>query len=108
MTNAQNYVTDLQAQALEAIKSGQTAAVEAVQTWSKAVTKLTPEVPSASSGTDLKETMGDPVAILDSVYDFAKQLIDLNKAFAHQILEVTQTATENVTEKPATKAVSKV
>jgi ABC-type sulfate transport system substrate-binding protein len=56
---------------------------------------------------DLKETIGDPTAILDSVYDFAKELIDLNKAFTHWILEVSQAATEKVTEKPAHKIASK-
>jgi hypothetical protein len=92
----QNYVTDLQSQALEAIKSGQAAAVEAVQTWRGAVAKMTPEITSAY---DPRETIGDPIAIMDSVYDFAKELIDLNKAFTHQILEGSQIAGK----KPAAK-----
>jgi hypothetical protein len=95
----QNYVNDLQAQALEAAKTSQTATLEAVQTWRNAVAKLTPEVPSVY---DPREVIGDPAAILDSVYDFAKDLIDLNKAFAHQILEASQITT------PARKATKSV
>jgi hypothetical protein len=106
MTNAQQSMTDLQAHALEAIKSGQAAAVEALQIWSQAVAKLTSEVPSAPVP-DLKDTIGDPAVIVDSVYDFAKELIDLNKAFVHQMLEASQTATDKVTTKPPAKAASK-
>jgi hypothetical protein len=31
--------------------------------------------------------VGDPSAIVDSVYDFAGQLLTLNKQFVHQLLE---------------------
>jgi hypothetical protein len=107
MTNAQQSMTDLQAHALEAIQSGQAAAVEALQIWSQAVAKLTPEVPSAPAVPNLKDTIGDPAVIVDSVYDFAKELIDLNKAFVHQMLEASQTTTDKVTTKPPAKAASK-
>lgn len=101
---AQNYVTDLQTQALEAVKTGQAVTLEAVQTWRDAVAKLTPEFPSVY---DPRETIGDPTAILDSVYDFAKDLIDLNKAFAHQILDASQT-TASTAKKPAAKSAKAV
>jgi len=99
----QNYVNDLQTQALEAVKSTQTASLEAVQTWREAVAKLTPEAPSVY---DPREVIGDPAAILDSFYDFAKDVIDLNKAFAHQILEASQFTTP--AKKSATKSVKAV
>ncbi len=94
----QTYVTELQSQALEAVKTGQAAALEAVQTWREAVAKLTPQFSSVS---DPKDTIGDPIAILDSGYDFAKDLIDLNKAFAHQILDASSHTTPR---KPAAKS----
>jgi hypothetical protein len=107
-----NYVTDLQSQAveavktgqaatLEAVKTGQAAALETVQTWRDAVAKLVPEIPSVY---DPRATIGDPAAILDSVYDFAKDLVDLNKAFAHQILDASQATAK----KPAAKSVKAV
>ena len=96
----QNYVTEVQSQALEAVKTGQAAALDAVQTWRDAVAKLTPQFSSVS---DPKDTIGDPIAILDSGYDFAKDLIDLNKEFAHQILDASQTTHK----KPAAKSVKR-
>jgi hypothetical protein len=94
----QTYVTDVQSQALEAVKTGQTAALEAVQTWRDAVAKLTPHFSSVS---DPKDTIGDPIAILDSGYDFAQELIELNRAFAHQLLDASQTAPKKSAAKSA-------
>ena len=94
MNTAQDAVTAMQAQAIEAIKSGQHAAVEAVQAWTQAVTKLTPEVPGFAEVPGVKDTLGDPAAIVDSVYDFAAQLLDLNKQFVHSLLQASQTVVE--------------
>ena len=93
MTTAQDAITDLQAQALEAIKTGQEAAAEAVQAWSNAVAKV---APTPQSVRDLPPfvaaTVGDPTAIVDSVYDFAGQLLTLNKQFVHRLLEAVEPA----------------
>lgn len=94
MNNAQDLITAAQTQALEAIRSGQQAAVEAVQAWSQAVAKFTPEVPVAAQVPGVKETIGDPAVIVDSVYDFAAQLMDLNKQFVHSLLEAGNTVVE--------------
>lgn len=91
MSNAQESVTVMQAQALEAIKSGQSAAIEALQAWTGAVANLAPSFPAVEVP-GVKDTIGDPAAIVDSVYDFAAQLIDLNKQFVHSLLAVSQTS----------------
>ena len=98
MNNAQESVTAMQAQALEAIKSGQSAAIEAVQAWSSAVANLAPNVPAVEIP-GVKDTLGDPAAIVDSVYDFAAQLIDLNKQFVHSLLQVSETAVKSADDK---------
>ena len=36
--------------------------------------------------------VGDPSAIVDSVYDFAGQVLTLNKQFVHQLLEAAEPA----------------
>jgi hypothetical protein len=41
---------------------------------------------------DVGRTVGDPAAIVDSVYDFATQLLALNKEFVHRLLEVAEPA----------------
>ena len=51
----------------------------------------------------MQDTIGDPAAIVDSVYDFAAQLMDLNKQFVHSLLEAGTTVVEGATEAPAAK-----
>lgn len=101
MNTAQEAVTAMQAQALEAIKSGQQGAVEAVKAWSSAAAKLTPDVPGLTEVPGVRDTVGDPTAIVDSVYDFAGQLLDLNKDFVHSLLQATQPVAETISEKTA-------
>jgi hypothetical protein len=93
MASAQDAITNLQAQALDAIKSGQQAAVDAIQAWSDAVAKVAPTPQSVRGLTPfVADTVGDPTAIVDSVYDFAGQLLTLNKEFVHRLLEATEPA----------------
>lgn len=107
MNNAQDAVTTAQAQALEAIRSGQSAALEAVRAWGQAVSKFSPEMssfmPMPMPG--MKETVGDPAAIVDSVYDFAAQLMELNKQFVHSLLAAS-TQAAGVVEDAANQAAS--
>ena len=94
MATAQDTITDLQAQALDAIKTGQAAVAEAVQAWSNAVAKVAPRPQSIRDLAPLvADTVGDPAAIVDSVYDFAAQLLTLNKQFVHRLLEAAEPAT---------------
>jgi hypothetical protein len=93
MKTAQDAITDLQARALDAIKTGQEAAAEAVQAWSNAVAKLAPTPQSVRDQPPfVAATVGDPTAIVDSVYDFAGQLLTLNKQFVHRLLEAVEPA----------------
>ena len=88
MATAQDAITDLQAQALNAIKTGQEAAAEALQAWSHAAAKVVPTPQSVREVPPfVAAAVGDPSAIVDSVYDFAGQLLTLNKQFVHQLLE---------------------
>jgi hypothetical protein len=92
MKTAQDAITDLQAQALDAIKTGQEAAAEAVQAWSNAVAKVAPTPQSVRDLPPFDAVVGDPTAIVDSVYDFAGQLLTLNKQFVHRLLEAVEPA----------------
>ena len=93
MAIAQDALTDLQAQALNAIKTGQEATAEAIQAWSNAVAKVVPTPQSVREVSPfVAAAVGDPTAIVDSVYDFASQLLTLNKQFVHQLLEAAEPA----------------
>ncbi len=91
-SNPQDAIAALQAQALEAIKTGQAATVDAVTAWRDNVAKLTPNTPPVELPAEFKQAVGDPAQIVDSVYDFAAQLLDLNKDFVHKLLAASRPA----------------
>jgi len=104
MAIAQDAITDLQAQALNAIKTGQEAAAEAIQAWSRAAAKVVPTPQSVREVPPfVAAAVGDPSAIVDSVYDFASQLLTLNKQFVHQLLEAAEPAGAKQTKASAAK-----
>ncbi len=87
MQTPQEALAAMQSQALEAIKSGQSATLEALQAWREGVAKITPQAPAMPEvPAEFKQAVGDPAQIVDSVYDFAGQLLDLNKEFVHKLL----------------------
>ena len=104
MATVQDAITDLQAQALNAIKTGQEAAVEAIQAWSHAVAKVAPTPQSVREMPPfVVSAVGDPSSIVDGVYDFAGQLLALNKQFVHQLLETVEPAGAKQTKASAAK-----
>lgn len=91
MQNPQEALAVMQNQALEAIRTGQAATLEAVQAWRDSVTRMSPQAPAmAEVPAEFKQTVGDPAEIVDSVYDFAGQLLDLNKEFVHKLLAASK------------------
>lgn len=92
MQTPQEALAAMQSQALEAIKSGQAATLEAVAAWRDGVAKIAPQTPSMPEvvPAEFKQAMGDPSEIVDSVYDFASQLLDLNKDFVHKLLAASK------------------
>lgn len=94
MQTSQDMLTAMQTQALEAIRTGQAATLEAVKTWTETMAKMTPAAaaPAAAVPAEFKAAFGDPAEIIDSVYEFAGQLLELNKKFVHDLLEASQAA----------------
>jgi len=84
----QETAAKLQADSLEAIKSYQAATVKTVEAWTEAFTKLSANVPALPElPAELKAAFGDPGAIVDSSFAFASQVLDLNKKFAHELID---------------------
>ncbi len=88
MQNAQEALSAMQDQALEAIKSGQSTALDAVKNWTDTVAKTGVSAPSMPD--KVTSAVGDPKEIIDSVYDFAGKLIELNKQFVQDLLEASE------------------
>ncbi len=90
MDKQQEAVEAMQAQALESVKKGQAATLDAIRQWHEGMAKFAPSMPATPALPDeVKASIGKPEEIVDSVYDFASQLLELNKKFAHQLLEAS-------------------
>lgn len=85
----QEAMQAMQQQALDAIKNSQAATLEAVRAWNESAAKFAPAMPTPDLPDEVKATMGSPEEMIDSAYDFAGQLLELNKAFMHQMLDVS-------------------
>ena len=88
--NPQEAVAAMQAQALDAIRTGQAATLEAIRAWNEQVAQFSvgaPAVPELPE--EITRALGQPEEIVDSVYDFAGKLLELNKQFVHQLLEAS-------------------
>lgn len=90
MQNAQEAISSIQEQALEAIKSGQSTALDALRNSIDAVAKVVPDSVSTPTVPDEVKFVGDPKEIIDSVYDFAGKVLELNKQFVRDLLEVSK------------------
>ncbi len=91
----QDAVEAMQVQALEAVKKGQAATLDAIRQWHEGMAKFAPAMPAAPKlPEEVKANIGKPDEIIDSVYDFASQLLELNKQFAHQLLEASAPKSE--------------
>lgn len=90
--SAQDAVKALQSQALEAIKTGQAATLDAIKKWNEGFAQYSTNLPPAPEvPVEVKQAFGEPQEIVDSVYDFAAELLELNKKFVHNLLEVSAT-----------------
>ncbi len=91
MQTPQEALAAMQSQALEAIRTGQAATLEAMAAWRDGVAKVTPQAPSMPDvPAEFKQAMGDPAEIVDSVYDFAGQLLEMNKEFVQRLLAASK------------------
>ncbi len=91
-TTPQEAVAAMQAQALDAIKNGQAATLEALKKWNEQVAQFSasvPQMPAPEVPAEVKKAFGEPEDMVDSVYDFAAKVLELNKQFVHQLLEVS-------------------
>ena len=74
-----------QEQTLAAIRQSQQFVVDAVRTWSEAVEKAVPEVPTVPFADELPT----PRQLVESGFGFAEQLLKVQREFAEQVLAAT-------------------
>lgn len=75
----------LEQQVVEAVRSNQSAVVDAVRSWAESVQRLIPEMPS----TPVSNALPDPAELVDRAFDFASELLAAQREFTHELLKAT-------------------
>ena len=93
---------ELQAQVLDGIRKSQEAVIDGMRTWAETIQQLVPG--AAQSPLPRTEQLPTPAEVVDSVFDFAAQLLNAQRELAHSVLGATTAIGESVqkeTEKAA-------
>jgi hypothetical protein len=101
MADPRDTTQELQAQVLEGIRKSQEAVIDGMRSWTETVQRLVPTVPTAGPRGDQLPT---PTEVVDSVFDFAAQLLDAQRQLAHSVLGATTAVGERVQEQAEQQA----
>jgi hypothetical protein len=77
-----DYVQTAQEQTLKTLKDGQQAIVDAVHAWADAFERIVPETPAMP----FSEHLPTPTEVVKTSFDFAEQLLKMQREFAENIL----------------------
>ena len=102
MADPKDTTQEIQTQVLEGIRRSQEAVIDGMRAWTETVQQLVPGGSQAAmpSGTQLPSA----AEVVDSVFDFAAQLLNAQRELAHSILGATTAVSEQAQEaakKPA-------
>lgn len=90
----------VQEQTLDVVRKAQDATVEAVTAWTETASKVTPQLADLTNGyeipglAEITKYLPTAAEIIDSNFDFAQQILNTQREFAHRIFAVTQQAAE--------------
>jgi hypothetical protein len=93
---------ELQTQVLDGIRKSQEAVIDGMRTWAETIQQLVPG--TAQAALPRTDQLPSPTEVVDSVFDFAAQLLDAQRQLAHSVLGATTAVGERVqkeTEKAA-------
>jgi len=92
--SAKDTAEDLQAQVLDGIRKSQAAVIEGMRTWTETIQQLVPQPASWPQA----EQLPTPTEVVDSVFDFAAQLLNAQRELAHSVLGATASIGERARE----------
>ena len=96
MPTDQDPTQELQAQVLDNIRKSQEAVIDGMRTWAETIQQLVPG--TAQTGQPRTGQLPTPAEVVDSVFDFAAQLLDAQRELAHSVLGATSAVGERVQE----------
>ena len=101
MPTEKDPTQEIQTQVLDGIRKSQEAVIDGMRTWAETIQQLVPGTTQAA----LPRTgqLPTPTEVVDSVFDFAAQLLNAQRELAHSVLGATTAVGESV-QKEAGKA----
>jgi hypothetical protein len=82
------YTKATQDKTLDALRQSQTAVIDVVETWAKAVEKSVQDLPAIPVASSLPT----PEEIIKTSYDFAGKVLDAQREFAEKLLKASAPA----------------
>jgi hypothetical protein len=88
MATGTSGAEEFQGQFLDAVRKSQEAVIDGLRSWTETVQQFLPQQPQRGSW---PQAQGLPTTaeLVDSVFDFAAQLLNAQREFAHGILAAT-------------------
>jgi hypothetical protein len=96
MADPTDTTQEIQAQVLDGIRKSQEAVIDGMRTWAETVQQLVPGV--AQTATPGTSQLPTPTEVVDSVFDFAAQLLNAQRELAHSVLGATTAIGERAQE----------
>ena len=96
MPTEKDPTQELQAQVLDGIRKSQEAVIDGMRTWAETIQQLVPGTTQAAG--PRTDQLPSPAEVVDSVFDFAAQLLDAQRKLAHSVLGATTAVGERAQE----------
>ena len=87
MSDTKTVGQELQGEILKTVRKGQEAVVDAIQVWADAVQAIKPPLPEV--GIPFADKLPKPSELVSGAYDFAEQLLAMQRKFAEDVLHAT-------------------
>ena len=87
MPTDQDPTQELQAQVLDGIRKSQEAVIDGMRAWTETIQQLVPG--TGQSALPRTDQLPSPAEVVDSVFDFAAQLLNAQRELAHSVLGAT-------------------
>ena len=96
MPTEKDPTQELQTQMLDGIRKSQEAVLDGMRTWAETIQQLVPGTTQAAQ--PRSGQLPTPAEVVDSVFDFAAQLLDAQRELAHSVLGATTAIGERARE----------
>jgi hypothetical protein len=96
MPTEKDPTQEIQTQVLDGIRKSQEAVIDGMRAWTETIQQLVPG--TGQSALPRTDQLPSPAEVVDSVFDFAAQLLNAQRELAHSVLGATTAIGERAQE----------